>query len=165
MNLVKFFFKIILVEFNRFYTCIFLETNNYFHRRFSFNYLTIPKIIWVVEKKRLMDDPNNRSSHRFRTPTLGGVAFFYTVLIALFFINERGLNNEAFYLIPGLTILFFIGLKDDLVVLTAEPNLFLRVAAVAFILFNDSFVIESLNGFLNIYEIPYYLYLAIAGIF
>lgn len=126
-------------------------------------YLTIPKIIWIVEKKRLMDDPSQRSSHAVRTPTLGGVSFFYTLIFALFFIHGRGIMDEAMYIIPGLTILFITGLKDDLVVITPGAKLAAQMAAVAFILANPSFTIFSLNGFLNINEIPYYLSLIISG--
>ncbi|NAY91635.1 undecaprenyl/decaprenyl-phosphate alpha-N-acetylglucosaminyl 1-phosphate transferase [Muricauda sp. JGD-17] len=130
---------------------------------FLLTYLTIPKIIWVVEKKRLMDDPNSRSSHLSRTPTMGGVAFFYTILLAFFFIKGRDVFDEAIYIIPGLVILFFVGMKDDLVILSPGAKLVTQILAISFVLANESFTIESLNGFLNIYEIPYFLYLAIAG--
>ncbi|WP_245167580.1 MraY family glycosyltransferase [Croceivirga sp. JEA036] len=123
----------------------------------------MPKIIWVVERKRLMDDPDHRSSHVKRTPTLGGVAFFYTLIFALFFIKGRDMMDEAMYIIPGITIMFIVGLKDDLVVITPGSKLLAQVAAISFVLVNDSFIIESLNGFLNIYEIPYFLYFVIAG--
>jgi len=130
---------------------------------FLLTYLTIPKIINVVEYRRLTDDPNGRSSHALRTPTLGGVSFFYTLIFALFFIRGRDGFDEAMYIIPGLTILFIVGLKDDLVVISPGAKLMAQVFAVAFILVNPSFTIDSLNGFLNINEIPYYLYLVIAG--
>ncbi|MEC3963978.1 MraY family glycosyltransferase [Flagellimonas halotolerans] len=130
---------------------------------FILTYLTIPKIIGVVEHKRLMDDPDHRSSHKSRTPTLGGIAFFYCLIFSLFFIKDRAENLEFIYIIPGLTILFIVGLKDDMVVLSPGSKLIAQVIAIAFILVNDSFGIESLNGFLNIYEIPYYLYLVIGG--
>jgi len=130
---------------------------------FVLTYLTIPKIIIVVEFKRLMDSPNQRSSHMMRTPTLGGIAFFYTLIFALFFINGRDAFDEAMYIIPGLTILFIVGLKDDLVVISPGAKLLSQVLAITFILANPSFTIHSLNGFLNINEIPYYLYLIIGG--
>jgi UDP-N-acetylmuramyl pentapeptide phosphotransferase/UDP-N-acetylglucosamine-1-phosphate transferase len=142
----------------------FLETAiSLFIGAFLLIYLTIPKIIKVVEYKRLMDDPNQRSSHVQRTPTLGGVSFFYTLMFALFFIHSKGEFDEAIYIIPGLTILFIVGLKDDLVVISPGAKLITQVFAIAFILGNPSFTIDSLNGFLNIHEIPYYLYLVIAG--
>jgi len=142
----------------------FLETAiSIFIGIFLLTYLTIPKIIKVVEHKRLMDHPNQRSSHSSRTPTLGGVAFFYCLIFALFFIRGRDVFDEAMYIIPGLTILFIVGLKDDLVVISPGAKLLSQVFAIVFILANPSFTIHSLNGFLNIYEIPYYLYLIIGG--
>ncbi|MDH3698489.1 MAG: undecaprenyl/decaprenyl-phosphate alpha-N-acetylglucosaminyl 1-phosphate transferase [Flavobacteriaceae bacterium] len=140
----------------------FLETAiALFIGAFLMTYLTIPKIIGVVEYKRLMDNPTKRSSHLSKTPTLGGIAFFYTLIFALFFIQGRDTFNEATFIIPGLTILFIVGLKDDLVVLSPGSKLIAQAVAVSFILANESFTIFSLNGFLNINEIPYYLYLAI----
>ncbi|MBD1260007.1 undecaprenyl/decaprenyl-phosphate alpha-N-acetylglucosaminyl 1-phosphate transferase [Maribacter polysiphoniae] len=130
---------------------------------FLMTYLTIPKIIKVVEVKRLMDDPDHRSSHTSRTPTLGGIAFYYTLIFALFFIRGRDLYDEAMYIIPGLTILFIVGLKDDLVVISPGAKLIAQACALTFILINPSFTITSLNGFLNIYEIPYFIYLIIGG--
>ena len=130
---------------------------------FLLTYLTIPKIIKVVEYRRLMDNPDQRSSHKSNTPTLGGVAFFYTLIFSLFFIHGRDAFDEAIYIIPGLTILFIIGLKDDLVVISPGAKLLAQVFAIAFILANPSFTIFSFNGFLNIMEIPFYLYVIIAG--
>ena len=142
----------------------FLETAiALFIGSFLLTYLTIPKIIGVVAYKRLMDNPNQRSSHKSVTPTLGGIAFFYTLIFALFFIKGRDTFDEAMYIIPGLTILFIVGLKDDLVVLSPGSKLLAQALAVTFILVNDSFTIFSLNGFLNINDIPYYLYLVIGG--
>ena len=126
-------------------------------------YLTIPKIIGVVAYKRLMDNPNERSSHKLKTPTLAGIAFFYTLIFALFFISGRDTYEEAMYITPGLTILFIVGLKDDLVVLSPGSKLIAQTMAVVFILVNPSFTIDSLNGFLNINAIPYFLYLAIGA--
>ena len=142
----------------------FLETAlAIFIGSFLLTYLTIPKIIKIVEYKRLMDDPNKRSSHNTKTPTLGGVSFFYTIIFVLFFIHGRDTFDEAIYIIPGLTILFMVGLKDDLIVISPGAKLIAQVFAVAFILVNPSFTIHSFNGFLNIFDIPYYLYLVIAG--
>ena len=130
----------------------------FFTASFALTYFTIPKIIGVVEYKNLMDSPNRRSSHKIITPTLGGIAFFYTLVFALFFLKDWNRYDEAWYLIPGLTILFILGLKDDLVVLSPFTKLVGQLCAIVFVLFNESFTIQSLNGFLGIYEIPYYIY-------
>ena len=109
-----------------------------------------------------MDKPNGRSSHLKTTPTLGGVAFFYSLILALFFLREWNTYSEGIYLIPGLTILFITGLKDDLVVLSPFSKLMAQLLAIIFVLSNESFVIHSLNGFLGVFEIPTYLYYIIA---
>ena len=106
-----------------------------------------------------MDSPNSRSSHVKKTPTLGGVSFFYTLIFSLFFLRILDDSyTEAIYFIPGLTILFIVGLKDDLVVLSPMTKLIAQLGAVLFILSNQNFHITSLNGFLGIYEVPVYIY-------
>ncbi len=140
-----------------FYSLIF------FLGAYVLTYFTIPKIIGLVEYKNLMDNPNNRSSHLKKTPTLGGVSFFYTLVFALFFLRGWGEYDEAIYFIPGLTILFIIGLKDDLVVLSPYTKLIAQLIAILFIISNDSFTIESLNGFLGVDDIPIYAYYIVSG--
>ncbi|NER13240.1 undecaprenyl/decaprenyl-phosphate alpha-N-acetylglucosaminyl 1-phosphate transferase [Leptobacterium flavescens] len=135
----------------------------FFIGAFLITYFTIPKIIGVVEYKSLMDNPNARSSHQKRTPTLGGISFFYTLIFALFFLKSWDNYDEAIYFIPGLTILFIVGLKDDLVVLSPYTKLAAQILAIVFILMNDSFRIHSLNGFLGIYEIPSYIYYTVGA--
>jgi len=49
------------------------------------------------------------------------------------------------------------------VVLSPGSKLIAQVLATAFVIANPSFTIESLNGFLNIFEIPYYLYFVLAA--
>lgn len=135
----------------------------FFAGAYIITYLTIPKIIGLVEYKNLMDNPNVRSSHVNKTPTLGGVAFFYTLIFSLFFLRAWSEYDEAFYLIPGLTILFIIGLKDDLVVLSPYTKLIAQIMAISFVISNESFTIYSLNGFFGIEEIPIYIYYIISG--
>lgn len=126
----------------------------FFIGSYIITFLTIPKIIGLVEYKNLMDSPNSRSSHLRRTPTLGGVSFFYALIIALFFLRNWSDNNEAMFFIPGLTILFIIGLKDDLVVLSPYSKLAAQIISVIFVLSNEAFTINSLHGFFGFHEIP-----------
>lgn len=135
----------------------------FFLGSYILTFLTIPKIIGLVEYKNLMDSPNNRSSHIKKTPTLGGVSFFYTLILALFFLRSWSNFEESIYIMTGLTVLFIIGLKDDLVVLSPYTKLAAQLISVFFILSNESFMIHSLNGFMGIYEIPFYIYYIVGG--
>jgi UDP-N-acetylmuramyl pentapeptide phosphotransferase/UDP-N-acetylglucosamine-1-phosphate transferase len=135
----------------------------FFVGAYLLTYFTTPKIIKLVEYKNLMDNPNSRSSHLRRTPTLGGVSFFYTLIVALFFLRNWADNSEAMFLIPGLTILFIIGLKDDLVVLSPFSKLAAQVISVTFILNNEAFMVNSLHGFFGIYDLPILVSYLIGG--
>lgn len=135
----------------------------YFVGAYCLTYLTIPKIIGLVEFKKLMDEPNIRSSHIKRTPTLGGVSFFYTLILALFFLRNWGETGEAMLFIPGLTILFIVGLKDDLVVLSPYSKLAAQLISVSFIISSDVFTIYSLHGFLSVFDIPLFVSYIIGG--
>ncbi|MES2284314.1 MAG: MraY family glycosyltransferase [Bacteroidota bacterium] len=123
---------------------------------FLITYIIIPKIILVTELKKLTTPVNSRSAHLIPTPSFGGVAFFTTLILTISLIqailSHFGGNN----LIAGLTVLFMVGLKDDLIISTARVKIVGQLIAIAFILFLPQLQIISLHGFLNIYEIPLY---------
>jgi len=60
----------------------------------------------------------------------------------------------SIYIIPGLTILFLTGLKDDIVVISPASKLSAQIIASIFVLSNEVMQIQGLNGFLGIHEIP-----------
>ncbi len=124
---------------------------------FLLTYITIPKIIGVVQYKKLLDEPNVRSSHLSVTPTLGGVAFYFTLMFSFFFLKDFDESNLIYHIFPGLTILFIFGLKDDLVVLSPLAKLGAQFTAVYFMLAHPELQINSLHGFLGFQEIPTYI--------
>jgi UDP-N-acetylmuramyl pentapeptide phosphotransferase/UDP-N-acetylglucosamine-1-phosphate transferase len=114
----------------------------------------IPVIINVVNHKKIMDVPNERSSHNKKTPTLGGISFFASIMIGLFFIKNYDISHFGFNLIAATSLLFFMGLKDDLMVLSSKTKIFLQTIAIFLTLMNADIHILSLHGFLGINEIP-----------
>ncbi len=120
---------------------------------FLTTYIIIPKIIWVTQVKNLAAPINGRSAHKIPTPAFGGVAFFITIILTVSLVQSIHIDYAGNHLIAGLTILFMVGLKDDLIISTAKVKLVGQLIAVTFILFSPELQITSLNGFLNIYEI------------
>jgi UDP-N-acetylmuramyl pentapeptide phosphotransferase/UDP-N-acetylglucosamine-1-phosphate transferase len=114
----------------------------------------VPKIISIVKFKQLMDNPNQRSSHKKATPSLGGIAFFIVFLVSLYFNDKYDNFNIAMGILPGLTILFFLGLKDDLVVLAPSTKLIGQIVACLFVLLHYKFEITTFHGFLGIHGMP-----------
>ena len=67
----------------------------------------IPKIKYIVERRNLIDNPDHRSSHKISTPTMAGVSFFLTLILAINLIQVWdlvgvGLNLIAALVCPGL---------------------------------------------------------------
>lgn len=127
---------------------------------FIITYLAIPRIIFVVKNKNLMDSPNSRSSHVEQTPTLGGVAFFLSLVVSSIFLESYDSNNVVLSIVAGLTVLFFVGLKDDLVVITPKTKIVAQLLAVLFLLINGDFYSLSFSGFLGLNTTPYWIAIA-----
>ena len=121
---------------------------------FALSYFLIPKIIKVIHYKNLMDDPSTRSSHSIATPNLGGIAFFIVLFMSFYFTDKYDINNLVMAIIPGLIVLFIVGLKDDLVVLSPIAKLTAQIVSALFLVLHDSFKAINLHGFMGIENIP-----------
>ncbi len=130
---------------------------------FAVTYFIIPKIIWVVHSRDLIDKPDFRSSHKESTPTMAGVAFFLAMIALLFFINGFDADAIAINLVAALTVVFSIGLKDDLVLSSPKAKTIGHLMAIAALLLNESIQSIQLEGFLGVQVLPIYISLPILG--
>jgi len=116
--------------------------------------ISIPTIVKVARLKQLVDIPNGRTSHKGMVPSLGGFAIFVAISIGLLaFVNFQA-SPSVQYLLVGLLIIFFLGLKDDILVLDPYKKLLGQIAAAALVVFIGGVQFTSLHGFLGIHEIP-----------
>ena len=81
--------------------------------------LAIPSIINVADLKSLYDVPDERKSHNSSVPTLGGIAIYAGIFISTSLINDFSSVRELQYLFGAASILFFMGVKDDILILSA----------------------------------------------
>ncbi len=117
----------------------------------------MPKIIKVVTYKQLMDSPIERSSHTKMIPSLGGVAFYIVLILGLYFIQYYDTNKLTISLIPGLLILFIVGIKDDLLVLSPLSKLGAQVLSISFVLGHPAFHFYDLHGFLGLNQLSQFI--------
>lgn len=122
---------------------------------FIVTYVSIPQIIYIVRKKGLLDSPDFRSSHKEQTPTMGGVAFYLSLIVSFFIIHLFYPQKEGISIVAGLSILFFIGVKDDLVNVSPRVKILAQLLALTFLFTNPVFHITSFEGFMGIGEIPF----------
>lgn len=123
---------------------------------FLITWAVIPVVIRVAELKHLFDEPDqDRKKHIRKTPTLGGIAIFAGLIIA--FSTLRDFQNliDVKYLIPALIIIFFAGIKDDILVLTPLKKLLAQFVSAFLIVVLGNIKINSFYGMLGIQEIPY----------
>ncbi len=117
--------------------------------------VSIPVIIKISELKSLMEKPGERRSHSTPTPTFGGIAIYAAILIAYFLwpsIDQTEVYRTNLSIV-GMTILFFIGIKDDLVGIDPAKKLSFQVlAAMILILFGDLRV-DYLYGIMGLHHI------------
>jgi UDP-N-acetylmuramyl pentapeptide phosphotransferase/UDP-N-acetylglucosamine-1-phosphate transferase len=116
-------------------------------------YLIIPVIINVVKLKRLFEKVSDRSSHSMPTPSFGGVAFFIVIILSLSFAGQIYAGNQVLALLPGVIVVFFTGLKDDMTGTKPTTKIYAQLIAGISLLLYSQFNIVDLKGFLAIFEI------------
>ena len=123
---------------------------------FSVAYFALPSVIYVVKQKNLMDSPNERSSHKEKTPTLGGISFFVSIVFTLMVFRPFDIDQVGINILSGVGVLFFVGLKDDLVGVKPSTKIIGQIIATLMLFFSTDLKITTLDGFLNITDIPYW---------
>jgi UDP-GlcNAc:undecaprenyl-phosphate GlcNAc-1-phosphate transferase len=117
--------------------------------------VSIPSIIKVADLKNLYDEPCSRKKHNKSVPTLGGIAIFAGAIFSTTFWANQQQIIELQYIIASLIILFFIGIKDDIVNLVAHKKLIGQCIAASVLVFWGDIRLTSLYGIFDIYNIPY----------
>jgi UDP-GlcNAc:undecaprenyl-phosphate GlcNAc-1-phosphate transferase len=115
----------------------------------------IPVIINISKLKDLMATIEQRSSHEELTPTLGGIAIFAATLITYFIWETPNESHELHLTFSALIILFFLGIKDDILILSPKKKLFIQIAASILVIAFSNLRIVNLYGLLNITSVSF----------
>ena len=101
---------------------------------FAITFLAIPVIIKVAEQKMLFDIPDERKVHITPIPSLGGLGIFAGfVITALLTISFNNAGEFQFFIAASLVI-FFLGIKDDILVITPLKQFIGQVLAAFLII-------------------------------
>lgn len=117
----------------------------------------IPVIINISKLKDLMAEIQLRSSHDEVTPTLGGIAIFASTLISYFIWDNPNEGHDTHLTISAIIILFFLGIKDDILILSPQKKLIIQITASLLLITLGNIRITNLYGLFGIQEIPYVL--------
>ena len=121
---------------------------------FLITFFAIPIIIEVARTKKLFDEPDERKVHKVVIPTLGGLGIFGGFILALLIGAPVG-SRELQYFVAAAIVIFFLGIKDDILVLSAAKKFIGQLVAAGIIIKFGDVRISNMHGFLGITIIPY----------
>ncbi|MBP7408099.1 MAG: undecaprenyl/decaprenyl-phosphate alpha-N-acetylglucosaminyl 1-phosphate transferase [Flavobacteriales bacterium] len=137
---------------------------------------TMPSLIKVARMKHLVDEPSEaRKLHQRSVPTIGGIIIFAAIIFsyALYFPTEwsaqfkdidqvRGMFNafsrataDFKYVLAAMVLLFFIGVKDDIVGFSPVKKLVGHFVVGSILVLLADIRIHSLHGIFGVYYLPY----------
>ncbi|HTD93316.1 MAG TPA: MraY family glycosyltransferase, partial [Chitinophagaceae bacterium] len=117
-------------------------------------FLAIPVVLQIADQKKLFDEPDERKVHTHRVASLGGVGIFGGFLLASLLSIQGDLNPEFQYFFAAALVIFFLGLKDDLVVLSASKKIVGQVIAAAILIHLGQIRLDSMHGLFGFDKLP-----------
>lgn len=135
-----------------------------------FGMVIIPRILVISHKKRLYDIPDSRKVHTTPVPRLGGLSFFPVILMSMFLVIgfrlytwSEDLSSLSFnmlyeylFLFVGMTLLYLVGVCDDLVGVGYRYKFIVQIVAALLLILSGNWF-DSLGGLLGIYSVPFWI--------
>lgn len=123
---------------------------------FLITWISIPSIIHVARLKHLFDEPDDkRKLHKKVVPTLGGLAIFAGSIISLMLFTDSYTFHGRQFVMAALLILFFLGIKDDIINLSPYSKFIGQFIAALIIVWAGDIRIDSWGGFLGVHVLIY----------
>lgn len=116
-------------------------------------WVIIPSIIRISNVKHLFDLPDERKTHKQSTPNLGGIAIFGGLIFSLTFWSDQRLIQELQYILAAIMILFFMGVKDDLLSIRAYKKLIVQIITAFIIVHWTEIRLTTFYGLFGIWDI------------
>jgi UDP-GlcNAc:undecaprenyl-phosphate GlcNAc-1-phosphate transferase len=126
-----------------------------------------PALIKVAVLKRLIDTPSEeRKIHKRSVPTIGGIIIYAGTLFAYalwYNVEDRIYYDKIFrsvtefkLIIATSLILFFVGVKDDIIGTAPVKKLFAHIVVALILVLMGDIRITGLHGIFGVYDIPYW---------
>lgn len=136
--------------------------------------LATPSLIKVAKLKHLVDEPGEeRKLHRRSVPTIGGIIIFAAIIFAYALwipqenrpdafggsiYGEYGYIVQAFsefkYIVASLIILFFVGVKDDIIGTSPVKKLIGHIIVAFILVMMAEIRITNMHGIFGVHDMP-----------
>ena len=121
---------------------------------FIITFFSIPVIIQVARQKKMFDEPDERKVHKMVIPTLGGLGIFAGFILATL-LGVPLHSAELQYFVAAAVVIFFLGIKDDILVLSPAKKFIGQLIAAGIVIKFGGVQINNMHGFLGIGPIPH----------
>jgi UDP-N-acetylmuramyl pentapeptide phosphotransferase/UDP-N-acetylglucosamine-1-phosphate transferase len=120
---------------------------------FLITFFAIPVIIEVAKDKKLFDEPGERKVHKAVIPTLGGLGIFGGFIIATLIGVPPATATVLQYFMAAIMIIFFMGIKDDVLILTASKKFIGQLVAAGIVIKFGGIQITDMYGIMGIHAL------------
>ena len=121
---------------------------------FIITFLATPVILQVAEKKKLYDIPDERKVHTRLIASLGGVGIFAGFILASLLSIQGLFNFEFQYFFAAAIVIFFLGLKDDIMILSASKKFVGQIIAASILIHLGGIRLDSMYGLFGLEQLP-----------
>ena len=121
---------------------------------FIITFLAIPVILQIAEQKKLYDIPDERKVHTRPVASLGGVGIFGGFLLAALLSIQGYLNPEFQYFFAAALVIFFLGLRDDIMILSATKKFIGQIIAASILIHLGGIRLDSMFGLFGFEQVP-----------
>jgi UDP-N-acetylmuramyl pentapeptide phosphotransferase/UDP-N-acetylglucosamine-1-phosphate transferase len=122
---------------------------------FFITFFSIPVIIEVAKNKKLFDEPDERKVHKNVIPTLGGLGIFAGFIVASLLGVPSTVPPVFQYFIAAIMVVFFLGIKDDIIVLSASKKFIGQLFAAGIVIKFGGIQINDMHGLFGLHQIPH----------
>jgi UDP-GlcNAc:undecaprenyl-phosphate GlcNAc-1-phosphate transferase len=121
---------------------------------FVISFFSIPAIITIAKLKKLVDVPDHRKVHLNPVVSLGGVGIFAGFALSFLLSLSFREAPEFQYILAAALIIFFLGIKDDILIISPMKKFAGQILAALIVIFKGGIQISDMHGFLGIHELP-----------
>ncbi len=114
------------------------------------SFFLFPVFIRILEKNKILDSPDDRKIHASHTPSMGGTPIFFSCVFSLLVWLPVDIADQFKYLFMSLSIMFLVGLRDDLIPLKPSTKILSQLIPILIFVYLSK---ERIHSFYEIYEI------------
>ncbi len=122
----------------------------------------IPIILNFCKLKNLYDIPNARKIHKNAVPRLGGIAFmpsmFIAFSVAIMVLNSSNrhvtVSSWSLFFLTSILLVYVVGIVDDVFGLSPTIKFIVQIISACLLPLSGLYI-NTLYGFMGIYDVPY----------